>query len=209
MLLLYLHIIVNVYNMAKIKDLIGKKFGRLTVISLSNERGNVNQVKWNCICDCGNTHTVTGECLSNGKSKSCGCLKSEANKSKMDRETALYRNLYSHIRSRYKKKYGTDILPFADFVELSKQNCHYCGDSPYQIINDYRHDSSTSKGGRKVSDTIVYYNGLDRIDSKIGYLKDNVVPCCRRCNVSKLDTNYNDFILHIKKMYEHLYLKVP
>lgn len=50
--------------MAIIKNLVGKKFGRLTVVSMANERGNRGQIKWNC--DCGNLHTVTGECLRGG-----------------------------------------------------------------------------------------------------------------------------------------------
>lgn len=54
--------------MAKLKDLTGKKFGKLTVVSYAGDG------KWNCICDCGNEKIANGEYL--GRStNSCGCLK--------------------------------------------------------------------------------------------------------------------------------------
>lgn len=36
--------------------------------------------------------------------------------------------------------------------------------------------------------------GLDRVDSSRGYTPDNVVPCCRPCNVAKSDLPQRDFI---------------
>ena len=58
-------------------DLTNKKFGKLLVVKELKSRGNKGQIKWECRCDCGNKHTVTGESLRSGKSKSCGCLKKE------------------------------------------------------------------------------------------------------------------------------------
>ena len=56
-----------------IKDLAGKKFGKLTVVSFagSNKHGHA---KWLCKCECGNEKTVTGNQLASGKTKSCGCI---------------------------------------------------------------------------------------------------------------------------------------
>lgn len=198
--------------MAKVKNIVGKKYGRLTVIALSEERGNRNQYKWECICDCGTKKTVTGELLRSGKTKSCGCLLKESRelmRSKMDRRVALLRNLYSHTKTRYKKKYGVkNHLPFAEFSKLSQMNCHYCGTEPSHVIKDYMHDSKTKGRNKKVSDTVVLYNGLDRIDSDIGYKSGNVVPCCRACNVAKLAMSQEDFKEHIKKIYHH-WAKIP
>lgn len=56
----------------KLKDLRGYKFGKLTVVSLSHMVGKHSY--WNCICECGNKHTVRSDCLKNGVVKSCGCL---------------------------------------------------------------------------------------------------------------------------------------
>lgn len=58
-------------------DLVGKKFGRLTVIKDTGERPSRNVV-YECQCDCGNTKKVYGSNLKSGKSKSCGCLKGAA-----------------------------------------------------------------------------------------------------------------------------------
>jgi len=61
--------------MPKKLDLIGKKFGRLFVISESKRQGN--NIKYLCKCDCGNMSEVFGFSLNNGNTKSCGCLLSE------------------------------------------------------------------------------------------------------------------------------------
>lgn len=31
------------------------------------------------------------------------------------------------------------------------------------------------------------YQGIDRVNSKIGYTLGNVVPCCKKCNTVKSD----------------------
>lgn len=54
-------------------DLIGKKFGTLTVIEKTEERQNGGHVLWLCECDCGNTIKAVHYTLKN--KKSCGCLK--------------------------------------------------------------------------------------------------------------------------------------
>lgn len=185
------------------KDLTGLRFGRLMPIKISDIRGNKNQIRWECICDCGNNHLVTAESLRSGKSKSCGCYAAESRKSKIDRELALYKNLYSHIKTK-NKKYVGNIIGFEEFVFLSKQECYYCGEKPSHIINDFRHDRNDLSIHIKVSDTVVYYNGLDRIDSNKGYSIDNVVPCCRKCNVSKLDRKQEDFYKWVNQIYNNL-----
>ena len=55
-----------------IKNLVGMKFGKLTVISRAPNKGK--QVAWNCICECNNECVVTSHGLLNG-TKSCGCLR--------------------------------------------------------------------------------------------------------------------------------------
>jgi len=58
-------------------DLTGKKFGRLTILSRS-ENSKQGQAMWLCLCDCGNKHTVKSIILRRGISKSCGCLEIES-----------------------------------------------------------------------------------------------------------------------------------
>ena len=62
--------------MGKFIDLTGKKFGRLTVLSLAGKDKN-NLLLWECICECGNPVITRGQDLRRGVSKSCGCLKLE------------------------------------------------------------------------------------------------------------------------------------
>lgn len=62
--------------MPKIKDLTGQRFGRLTVKGFS-QKDRHNKGHWVCQCDCGNVVDVETHQLKSGKTKSCGCLKSE------------------------------------------------------------------------------------------------------------------------------------
>lgn len=53
-------------------DLLGQRFGKLTVVGYSHSERYVAQ--WRCICDCGNEVVVAAESLRSGHTKSCGCL---------------------------------------------------------------------------------------------------------------------------------------
>lgn len=58
-------------------NLIGKRFGRLTVL----RKGTSNEffhVRWVCVCDCGKISTVLGVSLRSGDTKSCGCYLKES-----------------------------------------------------------------------------------------------------------------------------------
>ncbi len=56
----------------KYEVLVGKKFGRLTVLSFSR-RTEFKHVEWNCLCECGNSTKATSQVLKKGNTKSCGC----------------------------------------------------------------------------------------------------------------------------------------
>lgn len=60
--------------------LLGKRFGRLLVIGLSHATSN--GLVWTCRCDCGNTKIIQTRQLSQGKTRSCGCLRRELTKRK-------------------------------------------------------------------------------------------------------------------------------
>ena len=60
-------------------DLTGKRFERLVVVSRLYKKGN--EWYWLCQCDCGNTKEVRGVSLREGKTRSCGCLKQESDRS--------------------------------------------------------------------------------------------------------------------------------
>ncbi|RUT38706.1 AP2 domain-containing protein [Paenibacillus anaericanus] len=58
--------------MSKKLNLVGQRFGRLTVIAELPKEGS--SPRWSCICDCGNPKVATTIVLRRGDCKSCGCL---------------------------------------------------------------------------------------------------------------------------------------
>ena len=118
-----------------LKDLTGKRFGKLTVIKRAKNKifGKRQKVAWKCKCDCGNEVIVTGENLNSGTTKSCGCARGEKHKM---RWTRLYR-IYTNIKTRCKNhnspsykiygKRGVGICKewdksFTAFMEWALQN---------------------------------------------------------------------------------------
>ena len=57
-----------------IKNLRGKRYGKLTCIEPTGERGTDGCMVWRCKCDCGGECLTTAAQLNRGDRKSCGCL---------------------------------------------------------------------------------------------------------------------------------------
>lgn len=97
-----------------IKDLAGKKFGKLTVVRFAgtDERSHA---KWLCKCECGNEKTVTGSSLTSGNTKSCGCL--TGSKHRKLREKGIF--------TKRTDKYGYVIMRYPEHPNSHKGG-HLC-----------------------------------------------------------------------------------
>jgi len=191
--------------MGSFLDRKGKKYGKLLVINHYG-KDNRNFYLWNCKCDCGNTKVVVGSNLSSGKSKSCGCLRIEFLTKKgnqfglyEDRQNAMLKVQYSHLKRRNNKMIGK-IIDFENFAVLSKSECKYCGLKHSKEIKDRTNEKLD---GKLLSSEILLINGIDRLDSNLGYTEQNTVSCCKNCNFAKNTMSENDFYLWIKRIYEY------
>lgn len=86
------------------RNMLGKKFGRLTPIK-EVKIGGV--YKWLCSCSCGNKKSIIGSSLYSGSTKSCGCLFKEKRKTYYKThgasKTRIYK-IYRGILNRCKNK---------------------------------------------------------------------------------------------------------
>lgn len=60
-----------------IQDMIGMSFGKLTIIGINKDKKSKRGIYLKCQCSCGNIVDVISVDLRNGKTQSCGCLKSK------------------------------------------------------------------------------------------------------------------------------------
>lgn len=137
-------------------ELIGKTFGRLTVLKrdLSKPSGKGKTVYWICKCQCGNIVSVSGESLKKGRTKSCGCLRKQL----ITKKNTL--NLAG-------KKYGK-VTALKNTYHLSSHNSYLwqckceCGKIFYASAEDLQsgHISScgcsinSSRGETKIKDIL-------------------------------------------------------
>lgn len=78
----------------RVEDLAGRRFGRLTVREYHGPHPTYGHL-WLCDCDCGAAAKVEGSKLRRGRTRSCGCLRSEltgARFSKGHTSTRAYRH---------------------------------------------------------------------------------------------------------------------
>lgn len=61
--------------MSKKIDLVGQRFGRLTVVSPAPNKGG--RTMWNCLCECGQPCVVERGHLRTGATRSCGCMRKQ------------------------------------------------------------------------------------------------------------------------------------
>lgn len=193
----------------ELKEFIGSKFNRLTVIddaghatrlTKKGERVKADKLVL-CRCDCGEERVVRLRHLTAGATQSCGCLNAEKS-SKYLRDHPLVtrlspgesakRSLYATYASKAIYRGLEFSIPLDEFTALTKGDCYYCGVSPKQRKSKY-----TPTGD-------YVYNGIDRVDSSLGYVAGNNVSCCIDCNRAKNAMSLEAFKGWIRRIYGQL-----
>lgn len=202
-------------------DLTGQRFGLLTVIGKSSKKNSSGDTLWICDCDCGTKRKLISRSnlLAKGKYKtiSCGCYtkagKHLINKDS-DREHHIKVFLYGKLKAR-NRKIGFDnklLISFDEYVKIVNMPCFYCGlensNTTYDTeCYEYRYKEKEVFEKTRTSDTVLYHNGVDRIDSSKGYEFGNVVPCCKYCNMAKMDHTLKEFLEWGERAYQHFAAK--
>lgn len=110
----------------KIKDLSGKRFGRLVALSYAG-KNKWGHALWLYQCDCGNHKIISSNSVLQGNTKSCGCLDKEKHQTHPNRTThghcgeRIYR-IWKAMKNRcnnpntpdYQKWYGSKGVQVCD-----------------------------------------------------------------------------------------------
>lgn len=143
----------------KLVNLVGKRYGRLLVVSKSNSHNG--HTRWLCKCDCGNECIVHGTSLKTGNTTSCGCYK---------RENA--KKLYSTVRQNDKHLYAV--------WNGIKQRCNNKNNSSYHNYGGrgIKMDKTWANNYKSFYDWAIssgYESGkqIDRIDNNGNYEPQN------------------------------------
>ena len=183
---------------------VGEKIFNLTVIDNSEQYLNYTSGRIRgilCKCVCGKQKLIALSKLVSTKSKklakSCGCnsyYPGQPRNASRNNPDSPYWELCRAYRAGAKRRNLSFILSTEKCKELMKGNCYYCGVAP---------ELRTRNGIE------FYANGIDRIDSSIGYNEENCVSSCRMCNNMKWEMTQEFFLNHIEKlvMYNNLLCK--
>ena len=176
----------------------GDRFGMLTVIGKDEVRTRERKKQYYfCQCDCGSPIKSVLKASLVSKTKptySCGCHTKYAIGFIDNREVALARLLYGKMKTRHTKKIGDaedNLIPFEEFFDMINKPCYYCGRVKSSFITD-----------RRDKNIVLHYNGLDRMDSNIGYRRANVVSCCAQCNIAKGELSIAEFRNYLTRIHD-------
>jgi hypothetical protein len=174
-------------------DLAGKRYGDWLVVSLV-DNSNDRHIKWNCLCNCGRYGTPTASDLRSGRSLGCAaCSRKKCGiKLRLPTGEAGFNKLLREYIYGAQTRTIEFSLSVEEFRSITSLPCFYCNKLPSQISRA----SSKKHTAEAVKNSEYIYNGIDRVDNKLGYTADNVVPCCKRCNDVKNDATLLE-ILHI------------
>lgn len=172
----------------------GLKFGRLSVLSF------IEGKLWKALCDCGNVVTINRDRLRTKGIRSCGCFNKEriadygkvqSVKNRKALGYASSKKTYSNRKRSAKSRRIYFDITFEQFLQISSRNYYYCDIEPKQCC---KYENTYGD---------YYYNGMDRVDSKKGYLINNVVACCWNCNKAKASLSQEDFLRLIENIYNN------
>jgi hypothetical protein len=169
------------------ENIVGKRFGYLTVLGLKEIHNQ--KTFFECLCDCGKI-TVVGRCkLLDSHTRSCGCLYTQTRESE---RKAFGASAARKTVRQYERNAVARNLVFGltneEATDILKKDCWYCGSPPQREVR-----LATGYG---------YFmcNGIDRLNNDLGYLKDNIVPACKKCNERKKADSVDEFLHWVERI---------
>lgn len=178
----------------------GKKFNRLTILRMIEPQDVLYKKDYqkhpHCfsVCECGTEKILPVGDIQRGNTKSCGCLAHEFRTAKKGLRfgdgVAPFRCLYRQYKCSARHKKRDFQLTVEEFKNIINKNCSYCNCEPSTVLCN-----------PNVESDCLYYNGIDRKDSGIGYLLENSIPCCTSCNFAKSDLTEKEFLDKVEAIY--------
>lgn len=181
-----------------------KKVGRLTILDIF--KNAKNRLICECLCDCGTKSEHHLHSLLIGDTKSCGCLQKEQVAERLRKESgkSTYTSLYLEYKSNAMKRNLQFSITLEEFIQIVKQNCHYCNSEPKNVNRYFDKNGQVYLSRKLAAKTLdnawAKANGIDRKNNDLGYILSNCLPCCVHCNKAKDVLDYEDFINYLNKL---------
>lgn len=157
----------------------GEKYDKLTVLEYIDNKTNKKMVK--CICDCGNNKIIRPELLLTNKTNNCGCSPRGNYGGYKDISGVFFYRLKSNAKKRNIK------------YELSEEYL-------WKLFE--KQSGLCALTGQKLSFKPKTAS-VDRIDSKLGYIKGNVQWVHKHVNIMKRSLTNEEFINFCKMVILH------
>lgn len=188
----------------------GARFGRYVLVEDLGSVGKIGskQRLYRVQCDCGTVRDVKSNSLIAGRTVSCGCFQKEQHTRRARKAPGAksFNSAYGNYRTGARQRGHEFKITLREFISIVSKDCRYCGSEP-KLYNSYlRADGSSIEKGitqEGIDRSWIRINGIDRVDNSTGYLLENCVPCCQRCNYAKRDLTPEDFIEHSIKIASH------
>lgn len=159
------------------KDYTGQTFHKLTAIRFIDKTNNSGARIWLWQCECGGELEAPPNDVRRGHYKSCRACSPKK-----------LRGIESAYHELFVNYYRDGNLTYEEFKYLVKQPCWLCG--------RWRPNIRKSQTGFQLE-----FHGLDRIDNTGVHDRDNVLPCCSRCNNKRSKDSVSQFLEWIQEVY--------
>lgn len=145
------------------KDLSGRRFGKMLVLHRGEDGKRKGQVKWTCLCDCGEKRDMFSQALQRSDVASCGCFQRAITGERfrthgyMSGKRHPLVSVWSGIITRTE---NPNYNRFQDYGGRGIKMCERWRSSFPNFLEDM--------GERPTS-----HHSIDRIDNNLGYFKEN------------------------------------
>lgn len=181
--------------MPKLENMIGKKYGRLTIVSQAEGNFKTRGRRWMCECECGNiVGPISTSSFNWGSTHSCGCLNAERTAKRATIHglsgTKFYQlwfrikqRCYSKNRHNYERYGGRGIYMYDGWIDDPESFIKYV-----EALENSDDDTRT----------------LDRIDNEEGYIPGNLrFATIMEQATNKRSTKLNwDLVREIREKYK-------